>query len=770
MQKMVKDGYSGIAVHTEQDDDSIDLFRVLSVLRRRWFVLFAGLMTGFILGLAHVLTTTPVYTSSVQINIGSPDAENAREMSGVSGISLDEDQITTEIQVLLSEQIAARVVDRLDLVHNEVFQTQSQSGVGRVVGLIKAPIAGALGVVKSFLREDVPPIELTEEELEMEERQEAIDLLRESITVNRVELSRVLNVSFTSVSPQVSARIANAVANAYIEDQLASKYDATQRATDWLKERSDQLRIQSKMLDNAVENFRRKNGLIGYDGELTSDSVLEDLTQQLSDARADLVSLEARSNRLEEIVLQNDMNAAVSSTATQSITANIRARYLDTLRDYNRLVTSLGEDHEQTVIRRDELDQLQGLLFEEIKRSAAVARNDVKVAREQVANLEAAQVDAEQKLGADNETLVELRELERNAETVRNLYTSFLQRYQQSLQEQGFPVSEARVLNAARVPEDPSAPSMKKWAAMAGFLGLFLAIGWVAIREVLDTKLRTEAQIRNVLGLEYFGGLERLSAKTANTKKQLAELKEHEVLFPEVMRYSAEKPLSGFSETLRTSKMSVTLKAHSGESRGQIVGIVSSFPGEGKTTTSANFASLVASQGSSVLLIDGDMRNPGLTRALGRDVEKGLVDVLVDGVDPKDVICLEKITGVHVLPNRRGRVVHTSELLGGEAMASLLESAAESYDFVVVDLPPLGPVIDARAVLHKLDGLFFVTRWGTTNINYAQNVLRSDPRLIYKCYGAFLNMFDAKQASAYGSYEGASYYYGKGYARYYNDR
>ena len=751
------------------EEDSIDLMQVFAVVRRRWHVLVFGLLAGLILGIAYVVTTTPVYTSSAHISIGSPDAESARELSGVSGITLDEDQITTEIQVLRSEQIASRVVHTLDLVNNNAFLTAPESGLGRVIVAMKSGVRGVISAALSAVREDIPELPLTNEELSEQVRQAAIGTLRESMNVSQIQRSRVLSVSYTSVSPALSAQIANAIANAYIEDQLASKYEATQRATDWLKERSDQLRIQSSMLDNAVETFRRDNNLVGVGGDLASDTQLELMNEQVADTRSELVKLEARAKRLNEIVSQNDTSAFVSSTATQSITSNLRTQYLETLRDYNRLQSNLGEDHEQTQRRQRDLVQLQGLMFEEIKRSEVVARNDVQEAKERLSNLEAAQALAADQLGADNTTLVELRELERNAETVRSLYTSFLQRYQQSLQEQSFPVSDARVLNPARVPEFASSPKLTRTVALAAILGFMFAAGWIAIREVLDNKLRTEEQIRNKLGLEFFGGLDKLSAKKTQASAQAEKLGRREVRFPEIMRYGAEKPLSGFSETLRTGKMSVSLKAGDANT-GQVIGIVSSFPGEGKTTTSANFAGLLAAQGARVLLIDGDMRNPGLTRSLAGEIDLGLVDILVEGARWQDVICLEKETGTHIIPNRRGRVVHTSELLGGSEMQRLIAECAANFDYVIIDLPPLGPVIDARAVLHNLDGLFFIAKWGITNVNHAENILRSDPRLRSKCYGAFLNMFDAKKASAYGSYEGASYYYGKSYARYYHDR
>lgn len=772
MQKMVDEVMHVPELATSPEEGGLDLMRFFAAARRRWHILLLGLIFGIVLGIAYVATATPVYRANVHISIGLADAENARELSGVTGISLDEGQITTEIQVLRSEQIAARVVQDLDLVNHEAFLTRPETGLGRVVSGVKSAIKVTADAALGLLREDVPELLPSAEEQAEGIRQKAIALLRSNMDVGRIQRSRVLNVSYASVSPELSARIANAIAKAYIEDQIASKYEATQRATDWLKERSEQLRIQSNRLDNAVEVFRQDNNLVGVAGDPAADTQLQRLNQQVADARAELVDLQARSKQLEEIVSRNDTSAVVSSTATQSITSNLRARYLDTLRNYNSLVSSLGEDHGQTQRRLRELTQLEELMFEEIKRSAAVARNDVRVAEERLASLEAAQDQAADQLGSDNTTLVELRELERNAETVRSLYTSFLQRYQQSLQEQSFPVSDARILNPARAPGLPSSPKLMRIVAATAVLSLLIAIGWIAIGEFLDNKLRTEEQIRNNLGLEFFGGLTRLSAKprTASADGSLVGgTGRREVLFPEIMRYGADKPLSEFAETLRTAKMGITLKAaHS--AAGRVIGVVSCFPGEGKTTTAANFAGLLAAQGASVMLIDGDMRNPGLTRALGTEADQGLVDVLIEGANWQDVMCVETHTGTHIIPNRRGRVVHTSELLASPEMERLLADCAAAYDYVIVDLPPLGPVIDARAVLHNLNGMFFVAKWGATNLNHAISILRSDPRLRSKCYGAFLNMFDAKKASSYSSYDGASHYYGKAYTRYYHDR
>jgi succinoglycan biosynthesis transport protein ExoP len=588
--------------------------------------------------------------------------------------------------------------------------------------------------------------------------------------VSTIGQSRVLAIRFTATSPNLAAQVANTIVDVYIEDQLESSYAASERATEWLRERSEQLRGQSQALDARVEQFRRENGLVASDNDTSNEAQYENLTRNVAEARSELVDLRARSRQLNEIVARGDTSAFVGETASQGITASLRTRYLDTLRTYNNLVATLGEDHSQTLRRERELNELEALMFEEVKRSATVLENEVEVLRERLVGLEEAQQEAAARLGTDNEVLLQLRELERGAETVRDLYTSFLQRYQQSLQQQEIPVVQARILNPARPAGAPSAPNASRAVFLSVLLGLMVAGALIALRELRDNKLRSEDQVRNVLGMEFLGGLTLLKgAKRKRARKEVGKLDpdRREILLPEMLQYAKSKPLSNFAETLRTAKMSVTLR-QSDDTVAPVVGVLSCFPGEGKTTTAANFASLLADQGARVMLIDGDMRNPGLTRALEREFDKGLVDILLDQKDWREIYQASPETGLHVIPNTKGRVVHTAELLGGDQMRRLIAALRGEYDYVIIDLPPLGPVVDARALLDRLDGVFFVAKWGDTNIDAIQKVLRMDPRVQHKSYGAFLNMFDVKKAAAYGSYEGASYYRSY-YNNYYRD-
>ena len=767
MNRVNTDAFAKQSAGPERSDDEIDLNKLFGVVRRNWHILALGGLVGLLLAIAQVATTTRLYTAHVELNtFRSADIDTFQDFAGISGSRGGNYDFETEIQVLRSEAIAERVVRNLNLHENSTFNASRSAGViGRVRDQLRDWVRSARALLSSRDIPDLPSDLERAADAEQRAIERAARRLRGSMSVNAVGRSAVLRVSYTSSSPGLSARIANGIADAYIEDQLAATDEASQRAIQWLRTRRDELRDQLEQVSAVADAFREENDLIGVDVDQLASAELDRLSRDLVAARAELVELEARDKRLTEIVQSGNTSAVVRETAGQGITAGLRSRYLDVLRSYNSLATSLGDDHAQTQRRLRELREIEALMFEEIRRSAQLVRDDLQSARARVASLQEAQARVGERVGADQAIVMQLRDLENNVETVRNLYSSFRQRHQEATQRQEIPVSNTRVLNRAQTPGAPSSPNVQRTLALGGLLGFLIAGGWVAFREWRDDRIRSEEHVRDDLALEYLGGLARLDR--VSTTAKTTESPGHQTHFPPILTFAADKPLSGYAETLRTGKISLTLR-HGQERRAPRVGFVSCFPGEGKTTTAANFASLLAQQGARVMLIDGDMRNPGLSRATGRTFESGLVDVLLGEKSWQDVCQLVEGVGVHLLPNSKTRVAHTSELLGGNAMTALLDALDQHYDYVILDLPPLGPVVDARAILDNLDGVFFVLKWGGTNRDLAQRILRMDPRIRSKSYGAFLNFYDAKKAAAYGNTQSYGYYRSY-YNRYYNE-
>ncbi|MFN3845087.1 MAG: AAA family ATPase [Paracoccaceae bacterium] len=751
----------------------LDLRKLLAILRRNWrFMAFATLV-GILLGVAQIATTTRLYTAAVDIDIGrSEDTVTFQDFAGVAS-TMPMIEIETELQVLRSEQIAERVVRALDLHQDRTFAITPETGVGRALGYMIGQAVRGVMMVRSLLTEEIaalPPPELTKEELENRAIEGAALRMRANMSVVNVRASRILQIRYTSASPILSARVANAIAQAYMDDKLQASDVAAQRAIDWLQQRRDQLREQTERLTQIAERFRANNNLIGVDLDRTTDPELDRLTQDLVAARTELIDLEARDRRLTEIVTNGDTTAVARETATQGITAELRSRYLEVLRSYNNLASSLGDDHEQTQRRLRELRDIEGLMFEEIRRSAQLIRDDIRATRERVTSLETAFAAASERTETDQTVLTELRQMERNAEAARTLFASFQQRLQEASQRQEIPTSQARFLNRARPPGGPSSPNAPRILVFSAVLSLLFAVSLVAYREWRDDRVRSEEQVREMLGLEYLGELPVIKGAAHTVPAHLLDLldaRKQTTHLPKIMTFAADKPLSNFAETLRTGKISLSL--HQGKTdRTPKIGFVSCVPAEGKTTVAANFANLLAQQGARVLLIDGDMRNPGLTQSMGRPFDAGLVDVLLDKKDWREVLYTVEETGLHVIPNSKTRAVYTAELIGGSAMSQLLDQVEREYDFVLLDLPPLAAVVDARAVLDRLDGIFFVLKWGSTRLEMVNGVLRADSRLREKCLGMFLNMYEPKKAQAYGGGKNDRYYSAQ-YSRYYQD-
>jgi succinoglycan biosynthesis transport protein ExoP len=757
---------------TDNSSDEIDLFKLLLIVKRRWKFLFLGAVIGLALGTAYASTTTKLYTASVQLSLDARDASNARELTGLQVLGMAESEITTEIEVIRSQAVSQKVVEHLSLADNIAFMQTPQTGLLRLKSLLRAAVIAVLDQVRQ-VSSDIPSLAELESDQQENAKLSAISRLRQNMTVSRVRDSRVLEVRYTSTSANLSATVVNTIADVYIDDQLDLRFDATQQATDWLQERSNQLRQESVELEREVERFKLENNLIGIEEQEASTTQFERVSQQLSVARSQLVEQQARQYFLQDIIETGDTSAAVSSTSDQMITSGLRSRYLDILKDYNTLASRLGDEHEQTIRRRAELNQLQNLLFEEIIRSEEVVRNEVIVTLSRIEQLELALAEAETILVVDRDLLVQLLELETDAGTVRSLYALFLQRYQESTQEQSFAVSNVRILNPANVPRGASYPNTSRMTFLGVLLGLMAATGWVAFVELRDNKVRTEEQIQTILGIEYIGGLPELKA----TKKSLSTFKRkinteqlHSISFPDLLKYGADKPLSGVAETLRSMKMAMHLKPTTSGiiTLGKVVCMFSAFPNEGKTTIAANLATFLASQNHKVILIDADLRNPNLSKLLNQEKEFGLVDILQDGIDWQKTIKTDLETTLDVIVNTRSRVVHSGELLASDEMKGLLETLKEVYDYVIIDTPPLAPVIDARAILPFIDGFVLVTKWGHTNVVDLKRIIGNDTLLREKCYGAVMNLFDDRKARTYG-HSSFDYYHSYAYKRYYSD-
>lgn len=759
---MQKDGYAA-----DRSELFLDFDKIFAAMRRQWRLVAVCGAIGAGLGIAYVATATPMYTAVSNLLIDESSNRILDDIAPSGGMLENEATVLSQIELLKSDRIADRVIDSLNLMTDPVL-----------MGANTAPPPPASGKsffnIASWFRSDMEAeakAPVAEEPVDQKGRRlTARWLLASRLDITRSGRSYVLSIGYTSPSAELSARVAQAYAEAYLADQLDSKYEATRRASNWLQTRIDELRNQALQTDLAVQKFRADNGLIAADGRLVSEQQLSERNSQLTRAQTDVAEAQAKVERIQSLIAGGDTNAVVNDALVSTVITGLRTKYLETSKRAGEIIPKLGPDHQQSIRLRSEMADYRRLMFEELGRIAESYRSDLQVAKSREVAARASVQSATSISAGANETQVQLRELEREAETYKNLYQTFLQRYQETVQQQSIPITEARVINDAQPPGAASRPRKSMSLVLATILGLATGMGLGAFREFRDRFFRTADQVRAELGIEFLGSVPKVDdVPLADPKGSSPDAKtNHRYLqmTSSVSRYVLDNPMSPFAEALRSAKISGDLSIP--HSHPKIIGVVSVLPGEGKSTISLNFAELLASNKSKVLLMDADIRNPGLTRAVAKHATVGIVDAVIAERPLQDVIMIDPQTRLSFIPAALNqRVPHTADILASPGMSSVLAAASGVYDYIVIDLPPLGPVVDVRAIASKIDAFIFVVEWGKTARRVVRSTLENNPHVAGKCLGVILNKVDSRKMKLYREF-GSNEYYENRYEGYYH--
>ncbi|WP_313199132.1 polysaccharide biosynthesis tyrosine autokinase [Rhizobium sp.] len=736
----------------------IDLDQLMAAFRRQWRRVALSMFVVTILGGCYALTAVPEYTASTSVLIDSDNSQIMQQLSASGGVIDDEGAVLSQIELMKSIAVATKVVDKLNLPNNVEFMGGGRGRFSETLTIIRSMVNP-----KRWFGSNTE--QLPNSDPDQRKRREAIDRILNNVGVARLGRSYVIVVAYTAKSPQLATVIVSAIAEAYLNDKLDAKYDATRRAGYWLQDRVEELRQRSLESDLAVQKFRAANGLLVANDKLVSDQQLTELNSSLIAAQADTAKSQARLDRIQSIINSGQTDAIVTDALESSVINAMRQKYLDASKRESEISSRLGDQHAQSVRLRQEMDEYRRLMFEELRRIAASYQSELDVAKSREQQLiESVRRATDVNVNA-SETQVQLRELERTADSYRNLYQTFLQRYQEAVQQQSFPITEARVVSPPMPPEKPSKPRVTFILAISAMLGLLLGLAQAAFSEFRDRFFRVGEQVRDVLGMEYLGAIplvkrtkqqetsERLSRSALSTNNSIAS-------------FAVQHPLSPFAETLRSARIAIDL--HVLNKPKKTVGVISALPGEGKSTVAVNLAKSLARSGKT-LLIDADLRNPGATRMLAQHADGGLLEVMLDNKPVTSLLLTDNETGLKFLPAVvKRRVPHSSELLTSPKMTELLAQMSTEYEYIVLDLPPLGPVVDARAISGRVDSFLMVIEWGETSRKVVRDVLRSEPQISSRCVGAVLNKVDEKKMKLYRDY-GSSEYYSSRYSSYYHE-
>ncbi len=742
-----KFGLERVEQTEEGSHSSISISHIISVMRRHAIPFFVFCVIGLASGIAYVITAKPLYTATVHIGL---DNRQVRALHDVSMLSdappADSAEIESQVEVLRSEKLGLTVVKQLNLSQNPAFAELPSTWMGKSWESILA----TFGMAPHNRANDADPY--------LARQLTALTKLDSALTISRVGRTSVLQVAYTGLDPVRAAEIVNTYADAYMSDQLNSRIEATRRARSWLKQRSEELRELSIDADLAAQKFKADNNLLSTKGILISEQQFNEMTTQLVNEKVRTTQAETQYRRIKKIIDDHETDAAVSESLADPVISELRTKYLDAAKRFSDLEErKLDPTHAAVVILKNSMAEYSRLLFQELGRVAQSYRNDYEVAAARSKVL-ADNLEHQQRVAiAANDAQAQLRQLEQKAESYKTLYQTYMQRYQEAAQQESFPMTDSHIISPASPPLAPSHPRKSIALAASLVLGALAGFGFGLIRELKDRVFRTAQQARNELGVDVLGlipliDLSFLPKAGCNTMAP-------------IMRYVIDDRFSAFAETLRSTKVAVDLALHDRPTK--LVGFVSLLPNEGKSTLAKNYASLIALQGAKTLLIDADTRNPGLTRAIGCDRKPHSPENFATLPRLTELLQEETDTGLQILPSFLAEGdPRVADGLSAATIRGLLMGSAQTFEYVIIDLPPIGPLVNARSLASAIDAFIFIIEWGETSRGAVRTVLANEPWISDKLLGVILNKVDMKKLKVYESFDSDGYYHPRYDGRY----
>jgi succinoglycan biosynthesis transport protein ExoP len=723
-----------------ESESTISMIQLRDFMGRQWRLIAVITGLALIVGAVYVALSPFRYTAQAEMIIDTKKVSWVQSEMSSENRSMDDAAVESEIETTKSEKVALAVIARLNLTADPEFVG---SGSSRLRNMLA-----------KFIPSSAPKKEASKEDI----TRSALVSLKSNLRVTRLGRSYIEQIAYSSLDGEKAATIANAIADAYIEDQLQAKFEATRRASVWLEQRIAELRKQASDAYRAVQDFKAQNNIIiSVDGKLASEVELDQLGIALAKARADTSQAKAKLDRISRVLEQRSdketlkiPDPVVTDALSSPIITRLRQQFLDNQNKESEWSSRYGPDHQAAKNLRAEMAALQRSIWDEISRIAESYKSELQITKSQEDAIDKRMVDVFQKSGNARQSQVKLRELETAANTYRGIYETFLTRFTQSVQQQSFPSTEARVVTLAAAPKVPSSPKIGVAMALAGACGLGLGLMAAFAREQMNRQIHTRAQLETLLDTTC------LAVLPAFSKRKVLVGRKAEQDSGAFRQISEVAPFSATAEALRYIKVAIDLHP----AGAKVIGIVSALPGEGKTTVAASFAAFVAKSGARTLVIDADLRNPSMTRSLGYTGSAGLLNVVAEKADFHELVIADSKFKFDFLPSStRVKPSNSSDILNSSEMRDMLLLAAKEYDYVLVDLPPILPVVDVKAAAQLFDAFILVVEWGSTSTDEIVKAVNTSSVVSERLLGAVLNKANEAVMRRFEGYSEKRYSY-----------
>ncbi|NGN98268.1 polysaccharide biosynthesis tyrosine autokinase [Grimontia sp. S25] len=701
----------------------LDLKRYVGIILRYWLPIATFVAVVTLVATVLILAITPVYRATATLLIES-EANKAVSIEEVYTLDTSQKEYyQTQFEILRSNHIAEKVIEDLGIANIREFNNQvgELSGREKLLGFLHN-----IGPLQQFLPEPVSPSELTDD---ASARQAVLNKFKSHLTIEPIRNTQLVNIHFGSIDPELAAKVANALGQAYIESNLEARLVATQTASFWITERLTELKDNLDAAELALTNFLKEEGLIELDDiDQLAGSELTNLSIRVNEARERRVAAQSLFDQLKNNASGSLMTVPEISNHPQ--VRDVKNAETDAERRVSELAKRYGPKHDKMIQAQAQLDAVRERMYSVINNLAQGIEKELNSARQQeralVAQLESKKSDY-QNISAKR---AQYDSLKRDVDSNRQLYDLFLNRQKETTVAGDFDAVNARFTDRAAVPQHPSSPQTGKLIVISAAFALLLGIVGAFLADAYRNTIEKPDDVEEKLGLQHLGFLPRVKAKRFKN-----------VPLDHTLYLDPDEAL--FSESVRTIRTSILLTLTN--SKRNVLAVTSSLPSEGKTTVAMSLAQSLAKM-ERTLLIDCDLRMPAVGQRYGLPRNQaGLSNVLVMGAPVTDCIYHDDETQLDILP--AGLLPQNpQELLGSTKFSALINQLKQSYDRIILDTPPVQVVSDGLILGRLAGGMILVVKAEATTEKQVNRSISQLVRHDIAIDGVVLNQLSAKYA------------------------
>lgn len=706
-------------------DDEDQVFNLPPVLVQYWYTivrwrwLMAGIVaTCIILGVTVTMLMSPEYTATAQLQID----RQQKQITNMEGLEADlpgQDMefYATQYELLEARPLAERVASALNLYDN-------------------APFLAAHGIDPGILEEE--DIGKTPAQMAEERRRLVVSLLLETVEISPIRTSKLVDINYTSRDPAMSARIANQWAAAFIELNMERQFASTADAREFLEERLDVLRGRLEESERQVVLYGSESGIVTLDqirdpngrtiaNRTLTSTTLEQLANELNDATAARIAAEARANSLGE----NTSEAVTSSTL-----ATLREQRAVAAAGYAKMIVQFAPEYPAVIELREQLNAIDAAIGAETARITKSREQQYREAVERERELRNQVAGLRQALDTQNQANIQYAVYQREADTNRELYDALLQRYKEIGVAGTVGANNIAIVELAIDPDEPSSPIVLVNLLVSVLLGLGLAGGTAFALEQIDEGIREPSQIEPLLKLPLLGLTPMVD--NADVIDEIKDIK------------------SDYFDAYFSIRSSLAFSTSHGFPKS--IAVTSSRPGEGKSSTSAALAIVLARTGKKVLLVDADLRSPSINTFFECSNIKGFSNYLAGEDNWSSLVQSTELDNVFVLTT--GPIPPSAaELLSGDRLEQFVAESLAHFDHLVIDSPPVMGMTDAPLVANATEGVVYVVESAGPAVRGIRASIKRIKMANAHVFGVILTKVRSR-SSGYGYGYGYGYRYG----------